>query len=194
MHGQHWELMQHAMSKQEAGMSSWLNYMTAVSHNFFFQLVSGQWRMSLFLCVTTGCPPPRFQLHRSLQCCSLLNYYRRVWRDTCSLFSPLWQSLPLRLPHSQPHSSTQMLGLCLIQCGAKKKERRSLMCERQLMLPRKYSRFMGITQGHRHRSTYRHAWMHLWAGHTETQMLHCGSISRAPLATLSNFSFLFVLL
>lgn len=29
--------------------------------------------------------PPPTQLHSSLQCCSLLNYYQRVWRDTCSL-------------------------------------------------------------------------------------------------------------
>lgn len=31
-------------------------------------------------------PPPCSQLQRSLQCCSLLNYYQWVWRDTCSLF------------------------------------------------------------------------------------------------------------
>lgn len=29
-------------------------------------------------------PPPCSQLHGSLQCCSLLNYYQRFWGDTCS--------------------------------------------------------------------------------------------------------------
>lgn len=42
-------------------------------------------------------PPPCSRLHGSLQCCSLLNYYQWVWRDTCCLsllsLSPSWQPL-----------------------------------------------------------------------------------------------------
>lgn len=42
-------------------------------------------------------PPPCSRLHSSLQCCSLLNYYQWVWRDTCCLsflsLSPSWQPL-----------------------------------------------------------------------------------------------------
>lgn len=127
-------------------------------------------------------PPPRSQLHRSLQCCSLLNYYQWVWRDTCSLF-PLTISLMTSLyPLSHTHACTQTLGLYFIWHGfggryaGKKKTWRDLYCAGRRWgrcFHVKRSRLMGITLWHRHRSAYGHAWMHSWAGHIETQMLLC---------------------
>lgn len=59
--------------------------------------------MSLFPCVTTGRPLPCAQLRRSLQCCSLLNYYQWVWRNTCSVF-PRTISLLTVFSHYLPHA------------------------------------------------------------------------------------------
>ena len=59
----------------------------------------------------------------SLQCCSLLNYYQWVWRDTCSLSShyllrdSLSHSLSLSLSHTHAHACEQTLGLYLIWHG-----------------------------------------------------------------------------
>lgn len=56
-------------------------------------------------------PPPCSRLHHSLQCCSLLNYYQWVWRDTCSLSShyllrdSLSHSISVFLSHTHMHVS-----------------------------------------------------------------------------------------
>lgn len=131
-------------------------------------------------------PPPCSQLRRSLQCCSLLNYYQWVWRDTCSFF-PLtafffWQRLPLSLSNTHAHDSSPIFHPMWIwqmwkKQNKRKKRTRSILCKRQWtrsMLLHEYSRLMEIPLECRHRSTYWHAWMHLWAGHKETQMLLCG--------------------
>lgn len=86
-----------------------------------------------------------------------------------------------------PFRST--FGLYFIWCwvgGERKKKRRrkSSTCEHQSTLSREYSRLMRFTLEHKDRSG--HAWMHSWAGHTETQMPLCGlSISRAACVSLA---------
>lgn len=96
-------------------------------------------------------PPPRSQLHRSLQCCSLLNYYQWVWRDTCSLF-PLTISLMTVSPTlshtcmcADARPIFHLTWIWRALCG---KLTRSIMCRRQRgqsMLSRECSRLMGIT-------------------------------------------------
>lgn len=124
------------------------------------------------LCDNWPPPLPALPLRRSLQCCSLLNYYQWVWRDTCSLsflsLSPSWQ------PRTQTHTCTQTFGLHFHLtwiCWMLSKRRWGLYCAKRRwgrsMPSRAYSRLMGITLRRRHRSAYGQAWMHRRA-HTNT--------------------------
>ena len=85
--------------------------MIAVAHTFFiFSKFLGNGGRYCFCVWQLATPPPHAQLHRSLQCCSLLNYYQWVWRDTCSLFpftmSLVRVSLTLSLSLSPSHTHT----------------------------------------------------------------------------------------
>lgn len=116
-------------------------------------------------------PPPCSRLHGSLQCCSLLNYYQWVWRDTCCLaflsLSPSWQ--PLSNTNTRRRAACISFDMGLLDVNAPKGTG-SILCKRQWgqsMLSRAYSRLTGITLQHGQRSTYADAWMHSSA-HTNT--------------------------
>lgn len=88
--------------------------MIAVEHKTpFFVFVSGQWRMSLFLCVTTGRPPPPLStpaLSAVLQSAKLLSVsLERHMLPLSSRYLPWWH--PLTLSRIHTHACVQTLGL-----------------------------------------------------------------------------------
>ncbi len=128
------ELVRTAAEEAPESFSRWISLLLRhMKWNIFFCF----WAMEdvIVSVCDNWTPPPCSQLHGSLQCCSLLNYYQWVWRDTCSLF-PLTVSFVTVSP-ALPHTYKRMYAdarpifrltcICRMLC----EKVRSILCKRQ---------------------------------------------------------------
>lgn len=121
-------------------------------------------------------PPPYSQLYHSLQCCSLLNYYQWVWRDTCSLFplaiSLMTESPTLSLTYTHVNSNTYSVAYISPDVEWADVVWK-LTGTKTLQVSMLFTWIFTLDGNYTQTGTDLHTVMHEWTEDTKTQMLLC---------------------